>query len=361
MKKQELTKAYFCVPADFNEKSLIIYSELNKKYSDRKVAEIYGSLPTTPYNSGRPSKSIPQISFKVLKQYVKKCNKLGIEFNYTFNASTLGNREFNTQEKKKIVSFIKKLYALGIRNFTITVPSVISLLSNNFKNIKIVLSITNRVKSPYQLNELLESGKISRAYLDEDMNRRVTELKELTDNSKVPLGLILNNFCLFECAYKSHHYNFLAFKDNKTNVEEYYALRCRCIKANNPEEVIKIPFIRPKDIPEYTARGIHWFKIAGREMVGMKADFPLAVEAYMSGKYDGNLIDLFNNFSNKVYNRIFSLSSKKLDPFFRFLFNKRTTCSRGQCNQCGMCKRYARFVKINKAEKRKLTKFKLLK
>jgi len=355
--------AYFCVPADFKNESLMKLVNLNDKYKDAKIDEVYGSLPQTEYGSGRSSTYIPNVKFSQLKNYIKECNKYGIIFNYVLNASTLKNREFNNIEKKKIVLFIKKLSDAGVKRFTVTLPSLISLISNNLKDVEIVLSAVNNITSEYQLNEFLESGKIIRAYVAEEMNRQPHKLKSIVLKSKIPIATIVNPFCLFQCAYRYHHYNVAAFRDknDKCDVDEYYQFRCEQIKANNPEEIIKIPWIRPSDINRYMDIGINYFKVAGREMIKVGADIPATVEAYMSKYYDGDLINLFNDFSNIRGNIYLPLKSKPLNAFFDYIFNKSTDCSRDLCDKCVMCKKYSKYVKTNKKEVSKLPKFKLLK
>lgn len=355
--------AYFCVPADFKKETLEKFAELNRKYKEAKVEEVYGNLPQSPYGSGRSSDSIVPISLSQLKKYIIECEKNGIDFDYTFNASTLANREYNEKEKNKIIAFIKKIYNIGVKKFTVTLPSIVSLINNNFNDVEVVLSVVNDITTVYQLKELSDAGKISRAYVAEDMNRKINKLKEIVKQSEVPIATIVNTFCLFECAYRYHHYNFMAFRDesDRVDVVEYYGARCGQIKVNNVDEIIKIPWIRPVDIDKYIDIGINWFKIAGREMIKSGADIPSAVESYMSKSYNGDLIDLFNNFSNKHYNRIFSLDSKSLDLYFKYIFSKTLDCSRDLCEKCTMCKKYSKYVIINRKEIKVLPKFKSLK
>jgi collagenase-like PrtC family protease len=356
-------KAHFCIPADFNVESLKKFAKLNAKYKHAKIEEVYGNLSQSSYGSGRSSTSIAQIGFSELEKYVINCKKYKIEFNYTFNASTIGNREFNEKGRKEILLFIKKLHDIGIRRFTITLPSLVSLINNNFNDVDIVLSVINGIADSYQLKELLDAGKVARVYVAEDLNRKPKKLREIAINSKVPIATILNTFCLFECAYRFHHYNFIAFRDknDKVDVIEYYGTRCSGKTAGNPNEVIKIPWVRPVDIDKYIDMGVHLFKIAGRETVNAGADLSRAVEAYMSGVYEGDLIDLFNNFSDKRCNRIFSLDSKSLDQYFNYIFSKQVDCSRDLCKICGMCEKYSNYVVINKQEAKQLPKFSLLK
>lgn len=355
--------AYFCVPADFKKETLEKLAALNKKYKDAKVDEVYGNLPQTPYGSGRSSVSLVSVNLASLKRYIIECNKNGIVFNYTFNANTLANREFNNADKKKILIFIKKLYDAGVRRFTISLPSIISLINNNFKDVEVVLSVVNNITNEYQLKEFLEAGKVIRAYVGEEMNRRPRKLKEIVSSTEVPIATIVNPFCIFQCAYRYHHYNFMSFRDknDKIDVIEYYGARCGQTKVNNPDEVIKIPWVRPSDIDRYIDMGVRWFKIAGREMIKADADIPKAVEIYMSKKYEGDLMDVINNFSNKHYNMIFSLDSKSMDPYFDYIFNKSVDCSRELCQKCGMCKKFSKFVKVDKRYLDMLPKYEPLK
>lgn len=355
--------AYFCIPADFRLETLKKIAELNEQYSDSKIEEVYGSLPYTAYGSGRSSVNIPKVKMEELKKYVSECDKNDIIFNYIFNATTLGNREFDNFEKKKLISFFKGLFNVGIKRFTVTLPSVISLINNNIKDVEIVLSTISNITSEYQLNEFLESGRIVRAYVAEEMNKKPHELKQIVLKSRVPIATIVNPFCLFQCAYRYHHYNFLSFRNKNDNseVKEYYQNRCEQIKANNPEEIIKIPFIRPADIKRYLDIGVYHFKIAGREMINLGSDVISTAKAYMDRSFDGDLIDLANNFSEKHYKSIYSLNAKSLDKYFDYIFLKPVDCSRNLCNKCGACKEYSKFVKINKNNARKLAQYKLLK
>lgn len=95
------------------------------------------------------------------------------------------------------------------------------------------------------------------------MNRRIPELTKIVQTSPIPISTIVNPFCNFGCAYRTIHYNFMAFRDNTDQVElaEYFGARCGQMKVDNPVEILKIPWIRPDDIPRYEALGIHWFKI----------------------------------------------------------------------------------------------------
>jgi len=354
---------HLCLPADFKSGTLLRFSDLNKKYNDMKIAEVYGNLTNTPYGSGRGSKSLKECDIELLKSYVSDCKKNRIEFNYTFNAATFSNREFTKTGQEDMLRFIKQLKNIGVNTFTISLPSVISLISNEYPDTKIIMSAVTCISTPYQLKELADDAKISRAYVVEDMNRKPNALKKMAEQSPFPLSTIVNGFCLFMCAYRNMHYTSISFRNSKDQVEmpSYYDARCSRIKIDNPEEIIKIPFIRPNDIGRYKQMGINWFKIAGREMINANPNFAESAEAYMGGSYDGDLIDLLMNFSDKKYRGILSLNSKSLDPYFEKLFERGRDCDRSFCGACGLCRTWAKYVKVDQKRSRSIPRFRPLK
>ena len=78
----------FSVPADFSEKAIDVYNELNQKYTEAYVGETYGQI-TKDYMhmSGRAVASLPQIGIRELEKYVKYSLRKGIKFNYTIKCS----------------------------------------------------------------------------------------------------------------------------------------------------------------------------------------------------------------------------------------------------------------------------------
>lgn len=351
---------FICLPADFSIENLEKYAVLNKKYSDFQIKEVYGSLAESPFGSGRTKMSIPVVTWNNFVDYIKKCNDFGIEFNYTFNALTLGNAEFVDERRDQMLNFIKKLYEAGIRSFTVTLPSLISLIADNFPDAKISVSIINAITSVGQIKGYANFGKISKVYIKEDLNRNIEKIKKISKKSPVPLGVIVNTFCILECPYKVHHYNFISQRETNDSIKirEYYGAFCAKIKCGDLTEIIKMPWIRPSDIKKYKDAGVKYFKISGREMIKYGADFPRAAEAYMSGSYNGDLISLFMNFSDIPYVKIFSLESDDMDDFFKFIFSKKDGCERDLCEECGFCEEFKEKVKYNKQATSLLPEFK---
>ena len=123
-------------------------------------------------------------------------------------------------------------------------------------------------------------------------------------------------------------------------------------KLDNPEEILKMGWIRPEDLKHYINSGISVFKFAGREMT--KPDFLRVVDIYNQGTYDGNLWELFRCFSvppdnaDKFnYSKMFTIQNKELDQFTRRFFEAKSFCSTKDCETCNYCKANANLVQVN--------------
>ena len=135
-----MSNAIFTVPADFNVETLLRYNESNCD-RDIKILEVYGSLKHGEYGAGRRSFDLVDITWSRFCEYVSKCNELNIVFNYTINASCMGNVEFDKSKRREFLDFVSSLYNVGVRHFTVAIPSVAHLMWETFQDIKITLSI----------------------------------------------------------------------------------------------------------------------------------------------------------------------------------------------------------------------------
>ena len=104
---------YFSIPADFKVSTLHYIKEINSKYKNAIIYETYGQLSVENIiGSGRASDLIPNIDICCLKHYIEESKRLGINFNYTLNASCLGNAEFSRKGINQIREFLILLKTL---------------------------------------------------------------------------------------------------------------------------------------------------------------------------------------------------------------------------------------------------------
>lgn len=332
---------FFSVPADFNESTLEKFDQLNGQYTDRRINEVYGQLTTGDITaSGRMTNSLPQVNLIQLKRYIRSCEKHKIDFNYTLNASCLGNAELNVEFKNRMLELLLDLAKAGVSAFTVAMPSLINMIRTILPHIPIKVSAISEINSPEKAM-YYKRLQVRRIVIDPDITRCFQTLQDICSVFGKNVEIIVNNVCLKNCPNKMFHYNHEAHcvpGHVHSNDEQYYYHQCSLQKAENDSNYIKLNWIRPEDLKYYINSGIHHFKIQGRNYA--KANLLLKViESYFSEDFDGNLMDLltlyqpYNAFQPQIVN-------KQLDGFIDRFYHYPGMC-RGLCESCGYCLTYA--------------------
>jgi collagenase-like PrtC family protease len=346
----------FSIPADFQASTIEQIGKRNENW-DIPIKDVYGSLNPSIFGSGRTSSVLKPIKFDLLKKYVEACNQNGVKFNYALNFNCISNMEFTESGKKEIVKFLRKLGSIGVERFTTVLFPVIELLNYALPDAKVSVSVISNVDSYARLKEFLSTKNVSRIMLPESMNRKLAKLEKLTSYGKklgCDFGTIVNGACLIDCPFRDFHYSFNSHAVGHSNYQpsDYYATRCTLIKLNNPEEILKMGWIRPEDLKQYINSGISVFKLAGREMT--KPDFLRVVDIYNQGSYDGNLWELFRCFSTPPdssetlnYTKMFNIQNKNLDQFTGRFFESKSFCTTKDCETCNYCKANSHLVQVN--------------
>lgn len=339
---------YFSVPADFKIQTIQKLDELNRRFENAKVIELYGQCTNSIItNSGREINVLPKTSLLQLKEYVHHLEKKGLIFNYTLNPSCMGNFEFSPNGVKKIKMFLVSLYDLGIRHLTLTSPSLFDLVNSINLDFSIKASTICEITTP---DKALFYGKrgAKRIVVDCDINRDFNSLKNISESFDGKIEILVNNVCVKNCAYKMFHYNCNAHStgEDESNVGvDYFYSKCALQKLETISGFIKGNWIRPEDLDYYSEIGIDYFKIQGRQNV-INGDLVKTLEHYFKGSYDGNLYELLVLFA--PYNSFFPyIDNKKLDSFFSMFYYNHKFCQ-NTCNKCKYCEKYA-LKSIDKA------------
>jgi hypothetical protein len=352
---------YFTIPADFKKSSIDIYSEMNHKYSNSQLVEIYGQIIKGKImNSGRISDSIPDISFLELKDYIGYSKEKGINFNYTFNASCLGNYEFTSKGILEVKSFINELMEAGVDTFTVASPILMEIIKEVNDKANIVASTICEINSANKAVFYKKLG-VTRIVVDADITRDFNRLSVISNVFGDCVEIIVNNTCLRNCAYKMFHYNHDSHcADNAVYKSQisYYPSRCAIQKYEKPENILKLNWIRPEDLKYYENVGIHYFKIQGRPNV-LRGKPTKTLMAYFEQSYDGNLCELLTMFFPSI-SRAF-IDNKKLDGFIDKFYKSSGFCN-DNCDECKYCFSYAeKCMDIESAKKDNADMYKIYK
>lgn len=330
---------YFCMPSDFKYETIDKYQDLNRR-TDAQIIETYGQLTAdNKFGSCRSVKDLPPADMILLKKYVEYGNDRGIQFNYILNATCMGNEELTPDGYAKLKDFFKMLEDIGVSWVTISLPSLMEISEYVSPNLKIRASTVCQINSPSKAKFYEELG-VKRIVLDEDIYRRFDILKNIRKAYTGDIEIIINSFCLNDCPYKMFHYNSLSHSSTDQEKYPYYPGRCGIMHLG-AENYMKLNWIRPEDLHYYYDIGINYFKMQGRTNV-YSGDPAKAVEYYMDGLYDGNLLNLLELFSVDKPMTIAAtkIDNRKLDGFFDKFVREPDFCTK-LCANCGYCKSFA--------------------
>lgn len=348
----------FTVPSDFKIESLKKFVNMNNTLNT-KVTEVYGSIRTSKMGSGRKFIELEDINLEELKKYVEYCNENNIKFNYTLNVNCNGDNEYTKKGKNELIKEIDELVNIGIKDFTVVLPSFISIIAEEFPQVDVTLSIIAGVDSISKMRYYCGFKNIKNIYIHEKVYRQPKLLKELINiahmNDK-KVGMIVNSICLADCPFRNFHYNYVshALKDKECIIPEYYGTLCAIEKIKDKRNVLSAPWVRPDDLKFYIDLGIDRFKISGREMIANKADIHRVVKVFNEGSFIGNLIELFMCFTVCPYSEIFEIQNNSIiNNYLQSILNEKIKCHVNGCNDCNNCSEALKEVKIDEANKRK--------
>ncbi len=333
----------FSVPADFRAATIDRYCELNERYDSARVDETYGQATVgVLFGSGRSSNELPAVDLNALEKYVAYSASRNIDFNYTFNASCLGNREFTEAGIRQINRFIGRLWNMGIRNLTIALPQLMMLVADSKYPFTVKASTLCLVNSASKAAFHKNHG-IKRIVIDEDITRDFKTIRQICEAFGDGVEMIANSRCIVNCPLKMLHYNHEShFRFGRQDIKGFYDRSCALNRLSDWTSPIRLNWVRPEDIGLYESVGVHRFKIQGRE-IAFRGDPVKTTEAYMSGSYTGNLFDLLSMFDPRAKTEAYQLcvENRALDGFIARFYDHPDACT-GDCGKCGYCAAFAK-------------------
>jgi len=278
------------------------FKELNEKYSEVQVHEVYGSIRKIKiFGSARPDFRVPDVSLESFEQSVKDYNEAGILVNYTDNTPIVDKAKIDIEHVKETLAYLKRI---GIGRLTVAHPLSMEIIAE-YSDIPVEISTIYRANTPYQLRELKRRNpNINKVCLDVALNRNFESLallKKEGDALGIETELLANEYCITDCADRVQCYNEHAqCKTDKdaSKFKRYPMGICTQIRnIGNPVEWTRSRFIAPQSMAYYNeVHGIKKFKVTGRTH---PTPYILwIVETYLSQKFEGNLLELWADVKN---------------------------------------------------------------
>ncbi|HDK41964.1 MAG TPA: hypothetical protein ENG87_01185 [Candidatus Pacearchaeota archaeon] len=353
----------FNIGTNFETHFLNNIIEMNNKYKNNKITEMYGSLKNCVSNipTARPDFRIPDITVLQFKEYVKKCHENFISFNYTANSPLTSDWFYKSQiYYKKFSDFLKDM-EIDVLTLSHPLPIFAEYLSNQNFGIEIstILDVNNIDAIKYYCEHL----DVKKICLSISKNRDFQFLEALAKTKYVNrIELLVNEFCNIKgipCQnfYRKSCYELHSLGGNPDNFFGGFPMKWCSHLRREPVSWLKSNIIMPHDLHYYTEMGYQNFKISGRTLT-TKFITNLA-EVYLSeGKdcFNNNLLSLWGhvnkisannvNTSNleKIPDIFLSMERLKEIDFLKFFKEKRESCDNVLCEKCTYCHKIYRTL-----------------
>jgi len=351
---------------------LIVSTNWDDKFLDGLNPEIVkwvsGRLPQDAVGSSSvlACNMLKRINRSGIEKYIKKVHKRKIKFNYLLDGSCTGNKEYSWAGADKIREIITWISDSGADGVTVVLPHLVQIIKKDYPGLRVgfggarVIWELTRVK-------YFDSLGVDWVILNEGTNRSFRMLKALRNAVKCELWLIANSGCLLFCNFGFDHDNYLAHASNFSAphvYSNYFHSNCYKTMLENPQELVKIPWIRPEDTALYESIGFDQFIINAN--TPNTEELLNIVYSYEDRHYEGNLFDILSAMGKKICHNGNSrndegapyLDNKQLDNFLDFFVKKPQDCANMLCSECGYCKDAAKrkVVFRSKQKRNKLIK-----
>jgi collagenase-like PrtC family protease len=266
------------------------------------VYEIYGKLTSDFFGGGRPSFYLPEVDRHQFERYVRRTHEAGIQYNYLLNASAMGNQEYTREGRRQMDEMLDWLDSTGVDSVTVANLFFLRLIKRRHPRLKVRISSHRFTDNARKVRFWVENGADYIVVSEVNIHREFAVLKAMREAAgNVELQLIVNNWCRQDCAIAGNHAVSLSAA-SQTNSRgfplDYCSLVCNDIRLKAPVNYIRANWIRPEDLPLYEELGYHNFKIVERNTpTAILLD---RVKAYSARRYDGNLLDLVQNYAYPV-------------------------------------------------------------
>jgi collagenase-like PrtC family protease len=265
---------------------------------DHPVYEVFGKLTSDYFGGGRPSFYLPSVDKSRLTNYVELAHRRGMEFNYLLNSSSMNNVEFTTRGQREMRKLLDWLSEAKVDTITVSNLFFLRLIKKQYPHFGVRISSHRETDNARKARFWEDNGADCIVISETTIHREFEVLQAMREAVKVDLSLIVNNWCRQDCAIASNHAVLLsnASRNGSQNFPlDYCSVYCNAYRVEEPVNYLRANWIRPEDLPRYKKIGYTNFKIVERNT---PTDLlALRVRAYAAERYDGNLLDLVQNYA----------------------------------------------------------------
>lgn len=252
---------------------------------------------------------------------LKKLSQHGVALNLLFNANCYGKESQSRMFFNKVGSIIEYVAGnYGLQSVTTTSPLIAKFVHNNFEKIEIRASVNMEIGTVQGMDYLAEY--FDSYYMKRELNRDFESIKTLhnwcNENGK-KMYMLANSGCLNYCSAHNFHDNLVAHEAEIAQMDNAYDFHGICKEYLKEEKhyqtlIDNTNFVRPEDMHLYEP----YFE-AAKLATRIHRNPSMIVNAYIRGKYSGNILNLLEPAHN-IYPYVIEngspLKLRKIDEEF---------------------------------------------
>ena len=325
----------FSIPYNNDPESLSEIFRLKERHGNR-IREIYLSGPQEFAGSGRIA---PELNFDEFARIVRLIHDQGIRVNLALNSVCEGSNWYSPGVLNPAMEYLRRAHHdLGIEAVTIANPLYVREVRRRFPQIEITVSVLGDIDCVEKAVLFRKAGAdVITPHVD--INRDLLLLKKIREKTGAEIKLMVNEGCLFRCAFRKFHFNYISHKSRKpgpgkeTRAEDnVFSINCMQLSSSDPAQILKSAWIRPEDTARYGEIS-RYFKLVGR--TSSTSMLLRSVEAYLGEDWDGDLLELMaGNLYSVGMSYLLHLDNKSLGA--AGFFDKTTACDK-ECSECDYC------------------------
>ncbi|MBP1622276.1 MAG: protease [Acidobacteria bacterium] len=305
-----------------------------KHQNGNRIREIYLSGPQEFSGSGRIA---PAMDFGEFARIVDSIHREGIRVNLLLNSICEGSDWYSPAVLSPTMDYLRRAHEdLGVEAVTIANPLYIREVRRRFSQIEICASVLGDIDCVEKAVVFRKAGADA-ITPDVDVNRNLSLLKRMKEKTGAEMKLMVNEGCLFRCAFRKFHFNFISHKSRKPDKGmkaegNVFSLNCIQLSKSDPSQLLKSGWIRPEDARRYL-QITGYFKLVGR--TSSKSMVVRSLDAYMNESWNGDLLELMaGNLYSAGMSQLMHLDNRALDEIG--FFEKVTSCDK-ECSECDYC------------------------
>ncbi|NLF18378.1 MAG: hypothetical protein GX595_14170 [Lentisphaerae bacterium] len=260
---------------------------------------------------------------------------MGLKLDLLLNANCYGGKAVSLFLENQVGSLLAHLQDAigGVDTVTTSSLAIARTIRRHFPDIDVRASVNMRIGTPTAMQYV--AGLFTSYCIQRDIQRRLTavaRLRRWADSQNKTLVMLANSGCLRYCPGQTFHDNMVAHDqeiDETANIPGWTPHVCwnLCRQRENWPALLQSTWVRPEDVARYEGL-VDIVKLATR----MHANPRLVIHAYASGRYRGNLLDLFEpGFGPALAPHVIDSTALPAD-----WFEQTSTCD-GDCMSCRYC------------------------